>query len=32
MKARGAVDTIGVEQCERWITERGRTLDERFGQ
>ncbi len=22
---------IGVEQCERWIAQRRRTLDERFG-
>jgi hypothetical protein len=32
MKAWRAVDTIGIEECERWIAERRRTLDERFGQ
>jgi hypothetical protein len=32
MEARGAVDAISVEQRERWIAERRRALDERFGQ
>jgi len=31
MKTWCAVDSIGIEQCERWITQRCRTLDERFG-
>ncbi len=32
MKARRAVDAVAIEQRERGIAERGRALDERFGQ
>jgi hypothetical protein len=32
VKTRSAVDTVGIEECERGIAERRRTLDERFGQ
>ena len=32
MESRRAVHAIGVEQRERGIAERGRALDERFGQ
>jgi hypothetical protein len=32
MKPWRAVDTVGIEQRERRISERGGTLDERLGQ
>ncbi len=31
MKPRRAVDSVAIEQRERWIVERGRTVDERLG-
>ena len=32
MKARRAVDAVGVKQCDRGIAQRRGALDERFGQ
>ena len=32
MKPRRAVDAVAIEQRERRIAERGRAIDERFGQ
>ena len=32
VKARGAIDAVGIEQCQRRIAQRSRAFDERFGE